>query len=39
LPGDFECGWVAKEAAAATKAMEDQAVKAVNEVALYLDKY
>jgi len=45
---DFERGWVAKEAAAAaaaTKAMEDQAVKAANEnkgdekeVALYSDE-
>ena len=46
---DFERGWVAKEAAAAaaaTKAMDDQAVKAANEnkgdekeVALYSDEY
>ncbi|KXN87473.1 Eukaryotic translation initiation factor 4 gamma [Leucoagaricus sp. SymC.cos] len=47
---DFERGWVAKEAtaaAAATKAMEDEAVKAANdkkegedgEVALYSDEY
>jgi translation initiation factor 4G len=43
---DFERGWVAKEttaAAAATKALEDQAVKAANkgeeEVALYSEEY
>ena len=44
---DFERGWIAKKvatAAAATKAMEDQAVKAANkkgdekEVVLYLDE-
>ncbi|KAF8633421.1 hypothetical protein AX17_004592 [Amanita inopinata Kibby_2008] len=44
---DFEHGWVAKEAAAAaaaTKALEDQAVKAANEkgsgeIALYSEEY